>query len=65
MTQGKSTNKDAYTLILEAIDTGLYRPGDRLVESELADRLGSLVHLCARLCSVWKRNPCWRAMVEA
>ncbi len=40
MTQGKSTNKDAYTLILEAIDTGLYRPGDRLVESELADRLG-------------------------
>ncbi|CUH66502.1 HTH-type transcriptional regulator McbR [Thalassovita gelatinovora] len=32
--------KDAYTLILEAIDTGLYRPGDRLVESELADRFG-------------------------
>ncbi|WP_376874399.1 GntR family transcriptional regulator [Albirhodobacter sp. R86504] len=32
--------KDAYTLILEAIDGGLYRPGDRLVESELADRFG-------------------------
>ncbi|PKP70632.1 MAG: GntR family transcriptional regulator [Alphaproteobacteria bacterium HGW-Alphaproteobacteria-4] len=32
--------KDAYTLILEAIDAGVYRPGDRLVESELADRLG-------------------------
>ncbi|MDP2740085.1 MAG: GntR family transcriptional regulator [Pseudorhodobacter sp.] len=32
--------KDAYTLILEAIDAGLYRPGDRLVESELAERLG-------------------------
>ena len=32
--------KDAYSLILEAIDAGLYRPGDRLVESELADRLG-------------------------
>ncbi|WP_375174943.1 GntR family transcriptional regulator [Pseudooceanicola sp.] len=32
--------KDAYTLILEAIDTGLYKPGDRLVESELADRFG-------------------------
>ncbi len=32
--------KDAYTLILEAIDRGIYRPGDRLVESELADRLG-------------------------
>lgn len=29
---------DAYTLILEAIDQGRYRPGDRLVESELADR---------------------------
>ncbi len=32
--------KDAYTLILEAIDAGVYRPGDRLVESELADQLG-------------------------
>jgi len=32
--------KDAYTLILEAIDRGIYRPGDRLVESELADRFG-------------------------
>ncbi len=32
--------KDAYTLILEAIDVGIYRPGDRLVESELAERLG-------------------------
>ena len=32
--------KDAYTLILEAIDAGVYKPGDRLVESELAERLG-------------------------
>jgi DNA-binding GntR family transcriptional regulator len=32
--------KDAYTLILEAIDAGDYMPGDRLVESELAERLG-------------------------
>ncbi len=32
--------KDAYTLILEAIEAGLYKPGDRLVESELADRFG-------------------------
>lgn len=32
--------KDAYMLILEAIDNGIYRPGDRLVESELAERLG-------------------------
>ncbi len=32
--------KDAYTLILEAIDGGVYRPGDRLVESDLAERFG-------------------------
>lgn len=32
--------KDAYTLILEAIEGGLYHPGDRLVESELAERFG-------------------------
>lgn len=32
--------QDAYTLILEAIDTGVYKPGDRLVESDLADRFG-------------------------
>ena len=32
--------KDAYTLILSAIDNGIYRPGDRLVESELAERFG-------------------------
>jgi DNA-binding GntR family transcriptional regulator len=32
--------KDAYTLILEAIEAGEYSPGARLVESELAERLG-------------------------
>ena len=32
--------KDAYTLILESIEGGVYKPGDRLVESELAERLG-------------------------
>ncbi|MGB3146401.1 MAG: GntR family transcriptional regulator [Paracoccaceae bacterium] len=32
--------KDAYDLILEAIEQGLYRPGDRLVELELAERFG-------------------------
>jgi DNA-binding GntR family transcriptional regulator len=36
----KSGQKDAYQLILDAIDTGTYRPGDRLVESELAERFG-------------------------
>jgi DNA-binding GntR family transcriptional regulator len=33
-------HRDAYELILDAIDQGLYKPGDRLVESELADRFG-------------------------
>ncbi len=33
-------HKDAYGLILDAIDGGVYRPGSRLVESELADRFG-------------------------
>jgi DNA-binding GntR family transcriptional regulator len=32
--------QDAYSLILEAIDRGDIRPGQRLVETELADRLG-------------------------
>lgn len=34
------TPSDAYGLILQAIDTGIYKPGSRLVESELADRFG-------------------------
>ena len=34
----KPSHKDAYNLILEAIDTGLFKPGDRLVESDLAER---------------------------
>ena len=36
----RAGQKDAYQLILNAIDTGIYRPGDRLVESELAERFG-------------------------
>ena len=32
--------KDAYSLIVESIETGLYKPGDRLVESDLAERFG-------------------------
>ena len=35
-----SNQTDAYALILEAIDVGVYRPGDRLVESDLAERFG-------------------------
>jgi DNA-binding GntR family transcriptional regulator len=40
MTEPKPAQRDAYDLILEAIDVGVYRPGDRLVESDLADRFG-------------------------
>ncbi|MBC7153169.1 MAG: GntR family transcriptional regulator [Rhodobacteraceae bacterium] len=40
MAEPKTPHRDAYSLILHAIDTGIYRPGDRLVESELAERFG-------------------------
>jgi DNA-binding GntR family transcriptional regulator len=40
MSDTKANHKDAYALILDAIDVGVYKPGDRLVESELAERFG-------------------------
>ena len=40
MAEARTGTKDAYELILDAIDAGTYRPGDRMVESELADRFG-------------------------
>ncbi|SLN39271.1 GntR family transcriptional regulator [Pseudooctadecabacter jejudonensis] len=40
MTNARPPVKDAYEMILDAIDTGIYKPGSRLVESELADRFG-------------------------
>lgn len=40
MSDPKPQITDAYGLVLEAIDVGIYRPGDRLVESELAERFG-------------------------
>jgi DNA-binding GntR family transcriptional regulator len=40
MAQNKPPQKDAYNLILDAIDIGVYKPGERLVESDLADRFG-------------------------
>ncbi|MFT4717531.1 MAG: DNA-binding GntR family transcriptional regulator [Paracoccaceae bacterium] len=40
MAGGTEVQKDAYDLILDAIDVGDYVPGDRLVESELAERFG-------------------------
>ena len=36
----KNEIKDPYELIIDAIDDGAYKPGDRLVEAELADRFG-------------------------
>jgi len=36
----KTENTDPYELIIQAIDEGAYKPGDRLVEAELADRFG-------------------------
>lgn len=40
MTENRPALADAYSLILAAIDEGVYKPGDRLVESELAERFG-------------------------
>ena len=40
MDETRTGQRDAYELILHAIDIGTYKPGDRLVESELADRFG-------------------------
>lgn len=40
MTEQRQGQRDAYALILEAIDSGVYRPGDQLIESELAERFG-------------------------
>ena len=40
MQDPKSGQKDAYALILAAIDSHQYKPGDRLVESDLAERFG-------------------------
>ena len=40
MTTPRPQPSDAYQMTLDAIDVGVYRPGDRLVESELAERFG-------------------------
>lgn len=41
MSDSARPGKDAYAQVLEAIDYGIYRPGSRLVESELAERFGT------------------------
>lgn len=40
MTRMQHPQKDAYNLVLEAIDRGQFQPGDKLVESELAEQFG-------------------------
>ena len=40
MSKQKNDVKDPYELIIEAIDDGAYKPGDRLVEAELAEIFG-------------------------
>jgi DNA-binding GntR family transcriptional regulator len=40
MSSRPAPSPDAYQLILDAIDQGQYRPGDPLVEKDLADRFG-------------------------
>ena len=40
MNQSRTGQTDAYSLLLEAIDVGVFKPGDRLVESDLAERFG-------------------------
>ena len=39
-TGSAADHRDAYDLVLDAIDHGLFRPGERLVEAELAVRFG-------------------------
>jgi len=40
MIEPKAAQRDAYDMILQAIDVGVFKPGDRLVESDLAERFG-------------------------
>lgn len=40
MPAGELQHRDAYDMVLEAIDQGEYKPGDKLVEADLADRFG-------------------------
>lgn len=40
MTQRDLSPRDAYDMVLSAIEDREYRPGDRLVEAELAERFG-------------------------
>lgn len=52
--------KDAYHLILEAIDTGDYKPGDRTVESDWQSGSECRARRSARRCNGWKPRACLR-----
>ena len=56
MNTGRAGQKDAYSLILDAIDTGTYRPGDRLVESDLAERFGVSTAAVSKVITRLKRD---------
>ena len=65
MTTPRSGPTDAYSMILDAIDVGTYRPGDRLVESELAERFGVSRTPVREALQRLRRNPCSRGTGEA
>ena len=65
MSLSRSSQKDAYHLILEAIDVGVYKPGDRLVESDLAERFGVMLIARAKGKSFQAINAAGRLTLDA
>jgi DNA-binding GntR family transcriptional regulator len=60
MKEAKAMQGDAYDLILEAIDMGDFKPGDRLVESDLADRFGVSRTPIREALQRLETQSCWR-----
>ncbi len=55
----QSVQGQAVSKLRDAIVTGIFRPGDRLVESDLCTRLASAALRSAKRCEVSKRNVSW------